>query len=114
MKTKHYLTIATLVSATALSAAAFAGNHHGHENDAVAELAKAKIALVDAIGTAEKHAQGRAARAELESEKSGPVYSVEVVANDKVFDVRVDATDGKVLSSKEDRHDRHEHRKEMK
>lgn len=114
MQTKRYLMIVTLASAAALSASAFAGAHHGRENDAVAELAKAKVTLTDAVGTAEKHVQGRAARAELESGKTGPVYEIEIVANDKVFDVRIDAADGKVLSSQEDRHDRHEHRKDMK
>ena len=113
MQTKRHVMIIALVSTAALSTGAFAGTHRGHENDAVAELAKAKVALIEAIGSAEKHTQGRAARAELESGRNGPVYAVEVVVNGKVFDVRVDATDGKVLSSKEDGNDRHEHHKEM-
>lgn len=114
MRIKRHVMIITLASAAALSTGVFADTHRSRENDAVAELAKAKVALIEAIGTAEKHTQGRAARAELENGRNGPVYAIELVVNDKVFDVRVDATDGKVLSSKEDRDDRHEHRNEMK
>jgi uncharacterized membrane protein YkoI len=77
------------------------------ENDAVIDLAKAKITLVQAVGAAEAQSGGKATKAELEAERGAVVYEVEVVAPDnKVFDVRVDAADGKVLSSKHDQADR--------
>lgn len=79
------------------------------ENDAVADLAKAKITLNQAIGTAEAHASGRATKAELEGEHGAVAFDVEVVtADNKVFDVKVNAIDGKVLSSKQDMADRGE------
>lgn len=79
------------------------------ENDAVADLAKAKIGLVQAVGAAEAHASGRATKAELEGERGAVVFDVEVVtADNRVFDVKVDAADGKVLSSTQDRADRGE------
>lgn len=82
----------------------------GGENDAVADLAKAKVTLAQAAAAAESHSGGRATRAELEGEKGTTVYQVEVVtADNKVFDVRVDAADGKVLSSKADKADSSQH-----
>ena len=77
------------------------------ENDAVSDLAKAKITLVQAVGAAEAQASGKATKAELEGERGTLVFNVEVVAADgKVLDVKIDAADGKVLSSKQDQADR--------
>lgn len=75
------------------------------ENDAMA-IAKAKISLTQAVTIAERHANGKAARAEYENSKQGWVFDVEVVSGAKVFDVRVDANGGKVISSVEDKSDR--------
>lgn len=81
----------------------------GGENDAIADLAKAKITLTQAVSAAEAQSGGKAIKAELEGERGTIVYEVEVVtADNKVFDVKVDAADGKVLSSKEDQADRGE------
>lgn len=81
----------------------------GGENDAIADLAKAKITLTQAVGAAEAQSGGKATKAELEGERGTIVYQVEVVtADNKVFDVKVDAADGKVLSSKQDQADRGE------
>lgn len=91
--------------AIALAAAGTAGTvayaAKGAENDATAILT-AKISLVQAVTTAEQHATGKATRAEYESSKQGWVYDVEVVNGAKVFDVRVDADKGTVISSSED------------
>lgn len=72
------------------------------ENDAVSLLV-AKISLSQAVAAAEQQANGRATRAELEHTKSGIVFEVEVVSGAKVFDVRVDADKGTVISSAEDK-----------
>jgi uncharacterized membrane protein YkoI len=81
----------------------------GAENDAIADLAKAKIALAQAVSAAEAQTGGKATKAELEGERGTVVFDVEVVTPDnKVFDVKVDAADGKVLSSKLDQADRGE------
>lgn len=77
----------------------------GMENDALA-IVTAKIPLVQAVTTAEQHANGKATRAEYEHSKQGWVYDVEVVNGSKVFDVRVDADKGTVISSAEDTADR--------
>lgn len=74
------------------------------ENDALA-IANARITLVQAITAAEQHANGRASRAEYEHSKQGWLFEVEVVSGTKVFDVRVDADKGTVISSTEDKAD---------
>lgn len=75
------------------------------ENDALA-ITQAKIPLAQAVTIAEQHAKGKASRAEYENTKQGWVYDVEVVSGAKVFDVRVDAGKGTVISSEEDKADR--------
>lgn len=74
------------------------------ENDAMA-IAKAKIPMPQAVTVAEQHAGGKAARAEYEQTKTGWAYDVEVVSGAKVFDVKVDADKGTVISSVEDKAD---------
>ncbi|MEO8013938.1 MAG: PepSY domain-containing protein [Polaromonas sp.] len=74
------------------------------ENDAVS-LPVTKISLSQAVAAAEQQTKGRATRAELEHTKSGIVFDVEVVSGAKVFDVRVDADKGTVISSAEDKAD---------
>lgn len=78
-------------------------------NDATTGLAKANISLEQAIATAQQHqAGGRATKAELESEKGATFYEVEVVSNNQVFDIKIDAVNGTVLSSKLDKQDSEE------
>ncbi len=97
------LALVAVVLATA-GVAGYAAN--SGENDAVA-IEQAKIPLAQAITTAEQHAGGKAARAEFEKTKAGAwVFDVEVVNGAKTFDVRVDATNGTVIASTEDKADR--------
>lgn len=77
----------------------------GMENDAMA-IAKAKIPLIQAVSVAELYVNGKAIRAEYENSKQGWVYDLEVVSGAKVFDVRIDADKGTVISSAEDSADR--------
>ncbi len=101
--------ISFVVLAAAAGGLAYANQGESLTNDAANDLGKAKISLVQAIGSAETQAGGKATRAELETERGSPAFSVEVVtADSKVFDVKVDAVDGKVLSSKADVADRGE------
>jgi uncharacterized membrane protein YkoI len=89
---------------------AFAKPEAGARNDAVTDLAQARVGLAQAVGSAETHAGGKATKAELEGEHGAVVYQVEVVTPDsKVFDVKVDAADGRVLTSRADAADRSEH-----
>jgi len=100
----RYTKVSLLVCAAATTAAAAVAAAAGRDNDAVA-IANAKVSIVQAIVAAEQHANGKAARAEFENSKQGWVYDVEVVSGAKVFDVRVDAGKGTVISSAEDRTD---------
>ena len=77
----------------------------GMENDALA-MTKAKIPLTQAVSAAELHVNGKAMRAEFENSRQGLIYDVEVVSGAKVFDVRVDADKGTIISSAEDTADR--------
>lgn len=82
-------------------------------DDAVSDLAQAKITLVQAITAAEQHAGGRATKAELERHQGKTAFEVEVVKGSVVSNVLVDATDGKVLATTADREDhRGEHEDE--
>jgi uncharacterized membrane protein YkoI len=74
------------------------------ENDAMA-INKAKIPLTQAVTAAERHANGKASRAEFEHSRQGWVYDVEIVSGPKVYDVKVDADKGTVISSSEDKAD---------
>ena len=96
------LIAASVATAGGVAYAAQAGVHH---NDARVDLANAKIPIGQAIATAEQHAGGRANRAELENENGRLVYGVEVADNSKTTDVKVDATDGRVVSAQADQAD---------
>ncbi len=100
----HLTKIAIVTAALAsVGVAAFAAKTM--ENDAVA-APPAKITLVQAIAAAEQQANGKATRAEYEQTKTGWAYDVEIISGAKVFDVRVDADKGTVISSAEDTADR--------
>lgn len=102
MKRKLIIGVASAI-VIAAGGVAFAKQSVTGENDAVADLAKAKVSLAQAVTTAEAHVNGRASRAELDGEAGAIVYHVEVVtADSKVFDMKIDAVDGKVLASKLD------------
>ena len=94
---------------TTLGGAAFAAKPG--ENDAMV-INQAKVPIAQAISAAEKAHGGKATKAELEHSKQGLIYEVEVVAGAKVFDVKVDADKGSVLSSTEDKSDHNNGRDE--
>jgi uncharacterized membrane protein YkoI len=97
---KISLAIVALVAAGGVALAA----NGASENDALA-ITRAKIPLAQAVTAAEQHVNGRAARAEFENSRQGWVYDIEVVSGAKVFDVKVDADKGTVISSAEDKND---------
>ena len=100
----RYRSIPLLAIALAVAGSVAYAAQSGTENDALA-ITKAKIPLSQAVAAAEQHANGKAARAEYEHSKQGWVYDVEVVSGAKVFDVKVDADKGTVISSVEDKAD---------
>lgn len=100
----RYSKISLLAVAIAAAGTVAYASTGSMENDAMA-IAKAKISLAQAVTVAEQHANGKAARAEYEQSKQGWVYDVEIVSGTKVFDVKVDADKGTVISSAEDKAD---------
>ena len=100
----RYSKFSLLAAAIAAASTVAYAAQGGRDNDATA-IAKAKIPLGQAVITAEQHANGKATRAEYENSKQGWVYDVEVVSGAKVFDVKVDANKGTVMSSAEDQAD---------
>ena len=99
----RYTKIAILATAlTSVCAVAYAAKTM--ENDAL-YITKAKVSMVQAVTAAEQHTKGRAVHAEYEQTKEGWAYDVEVVSGSKVFDVKVDAEKGTVISSVEDKAD---------
>ncbi len=94
--------IVAMVLALGTGTAAFARERG---NDAVSDLAQAKISLAQAITAAEQHVGGRATRAELENRKGKTAFEVEIVKDRAVSKVAVDAADGRVLATTADRED---------
>lgn len=105
MATKKTTLIGALMVLGTAGAFAYADSEVKHENDAIAELAKTKVSLSQAITVAERHVSGKASRASLEDENGRLVYNVEVASAKKVMDVQVDSIDGKVISAKPDKAD---------
>ena len=101
---KFFFLTAAIVSAGTVVYAA-----QGSMEDDALSIAKVKISLAQAVIMAEQHANGKASRAEYEKSKQGWIYDVEVVSGAKVFDVKVDADKGTVISSAEDKADRDNH-----
>ena len=79
-------------------------------NDAVQDLARAKVGLVQAIDAAQTATRGRATAAELDGEHGRLVYMVEVVnAKQQVLEVSVDAANGQVLAQRADEAEGEDH-----
>lgn len=92
----------TVLTTAGLGAFAYASK--GVENDAMS-IVNAKVSMSQAVSVAEQHANGKASRAEYEKTKSGWTYDVEVVSGVKVYDVSVNAENGTVITSTEDKTD---------
>lgn len=101
----RYSKVSLFIAAIATAGTVAYAAKGGMENDALA-MTKAKIPLAQAISVAELHVNGKVTRAEYENSRQGWVYDVEVVSGAKVFDVRIDADKGTVISSAEDTADR--------
>lgn len=104
MKRNIYLTAALLSLSITIIGSVYAANIMKNENDALA-IRTTKISLSQAVSIAEQQVAGKAVRAELEENNDHLVFDVEVVQGQKVMDVEVDPTSGKILSTTEDKAD---------
>lgn len=83
------------------------------ENEALT-LAKAKVSLKQAVDNALSAVPGQALSAELDDEKSPPVFVVEVVSQGQTYEVTMDTQSGAVLGKHLDREDRDDQDREDK
>ena len=91
--TRSKLAIIGVLTAAALAASAvYAGKNSSDDEIDAATLAKANVALDQAITAAEQHTQGKAVQAELEDENGKLVDEVEVMKGATAMDVTIDAT----------------------
>lgn len=91
---------AAVVAAVAIAAGTQARNP-AERNDALSAPQPA-ASLVVYVGAAEQTTIGFTTKAEYERTNAGCANDVELVSGPRVFDVRVDAASGKILSSQED------------
>ena len=83
------------------SVSTFASSQHDDEMGVVTS----EITLAQAIATAEKYSDGVASRAKFELSESIAMYDIQVVKDQKIQDVKVDADSGAIISSKADEED---------
>ena len=114
MNRKQTLIIGALAAAALATTAVYADHRESGDRNEKAALAQAKISLSQAIAAADQHANGKAAKAELEDENGKLVYGVEVVGDGKSTDVKVDINTGQIVSAQADGsdHERGEHEHE--
>ncbi|WP_084398210.1 PepSY domain-containing protein [Henriciella aquimarina] len=92
------------IAALLVGGTATAGLAMADTEDARA-LADAKITLTEAIEAAEAHTNGKAYEAQIEDDSFSPEFEVGIVADNTVYEVRVNGETGEVLSSREDHDD---------
>lgn len=104
MKPKRALIAGTLIAFTTGISAASVALAMGEHNHAPVDASKASVTMSQAVATAEQQAGGKATNAKLENETGKLLYEIKVAGKDKVTEVKVDATDGKVLAMGADTH----------
>ena len=104
MKAKRAVIAGSLIAFTTGVTAASVAFAHGDRNRAPVDASKATVTMSQAIATAEQQGGGKATRAQLENESGKLLYEVKVAGKDKATEVKVDATDGKVLAMGADTH----------
>lgn len=97
MKIQH-LGLALLASTTF----AFSAQADTDAQKEQALLDKTAISLVAAIQSAEAHVNGVATSADLESEKGAAVFEVDVLAEGRLYEVKVNSQDASIINVTED------------
>lgn len=92
------------IAALVLGGTATAGLAFADIEDARA-LEGASISLIDAIEAAEAHTSGKAYDAQIEDDSFSPEFEVSVVADNQIWEVRVNGETGEVISAREDHDD---------
>ena len=97
--------LATLLALGAAGGIAYAADHKQDQRD-IAALANMKVTLTQAITTAELQVGGKAVGADVSQEKGVTQIAVEVVGQQGVKTVLVDAQSGKVTATRDAGQDR--------
>jgi len=95
----------TYMTKTLAAAVVFGGAATGlayADRDDARRIQEASITLVEAIQAAEAHQGGKAFDAQIEDDSFSPEFEVTILADGRIFDVRVDAKTGDVIGSRED------------
>lgn len=96
--------LAKILPITALLLAVSSSAAYAGDKKDLKRLEAAKLTLTEAIAIAEKAQEGKAIDAELDGTRDGKVvYDVTVVKGKRFYEVRVDAVDGNVLRTVEDK-----------
>jgi len=75
------------------------------DRDDIRQLAETKISLIEAIEIAQEHQGGIAFEAKLDDDSFTPEYEVDLVSEDRIFEVTIDGVTGEVRKVKEDHDD---------
>jgi uncharacterized membrane protein YkoI len=108
MNTLTKVTTVLLISGSVLGGAYAANNlDRQADNDANA-IRSVKLSMRDALQTVLEKVPGKPTLARLESDHGQPTWRIEVVADNGVFDMLIDADSGRVLQQTQDKADRGE------
>lgn len=100
---KQEIFIIGILFAVALTGAIYSNEDSLLINIEKLALTQTKIDLTQAVHTAEQHANGKAAKAEIKDAGGTLIYDIEVIHDNKAEDVKVDVKTGKVLDTPEDK-----------
>lgn len=103
MRSKLYQ-IATAVPFIIVIGSTYAANSLG--NDTIT-IENSQIGMAQAVTAAEKYVGGKAVHAEFERHKDKTTFDIEVVKDKLIMKVKVDPTSGEVISSVEDKSEKH-------
>lgn len=108
MNTMTKLTAVLLLTGGVLGGgyAAYASEHHG-ENDASA-ISSAKVSMNDALKTALTEVPGKPTLAKFENEDGHQQWKVEIASAKGVYDLTIDANNGRLLHKAMDKRDHEE------
>ncbi len=68
-------------------------------------LSQSSITLIQAIEVAEADVGGKAISAEIEDDRSSPVFEIKVVRDNQVYEVKVDGKKAAVIDKRAERKD---------
>ena len=63
----------------------------------------AQINIQQAMDVATKRAEGAVVKAELDNEDDKPIYEVEVLSGESLYEFKIDATNSEIIATKENK-----------